>query len=1376
MKSLRTKLLLVFLLLSGTPLLFLAFMSVRSSMQAIQAEIENNLNSTADHELMQAESLIKEKKDDVTVLASTPDVVRALDRLALSFPEGTNSPAYLEDDKTFRPVLAHFKETWGFYDLFLISAKGDIVFSMLHEDDFGTNLKTGPYKESELAKAFDQAFAQRVTIASVFRAYTPSAGKYAAFVATPVFKEGDLIGAVALRLSTDALYDLAKDYTGLGETGEIVLALLDDNEAVFVTSLRHDPDAAFNRRVLIGSKDGQPIQEAVHGRNGSGLSIDYRGKEILAAWRFIPEFRWGMVVKIDTDEAFRAAYAQKSFTVLLCIATVVVVLAVGLIVSWRIAKPLNRVVAVVGRLANGECVDKVETVGRDEVGRLVKSVNVLIDSNQSIIDQANTIAEGDYSADMTPRSDQDELGIALNKMTENLRIVSAQNEKDRWLKTGQAELSDVMRGELDPSMLSKNVVSYLAKYLDAQVGVMYLSDGDGTLRLTGSYAFTQRKRLANTIKAGEGLVGQAALEKESISISEVPEDYVTVNSGLGEAAPRNLLATPVMLEGRVKGVLELGTFTRFNDTQIELLKLVSENIAISINSAQDREKMSKLLAQSQQQAEELQAQQEELRAANEELEEQTLALKRSEEELKAQSEELQASNEELEEKSQYLSQQKADIERKNRELEVVGREIEEKARDLELASKYKSEFLANMSHELRTPLNSLLILAKSLSNNDEGNLTDPQVESAKVIHEGGKDLLNLINDILDLSKVEAGRLNVHFEDVGLESIASHLRPQFDPVADHKGLQFRIEIGDDLPPTLKTDGQRVEQILKNLLSNALKFTHDGSVTLSIHRPDDKVRLRQRGLTAADAIAMSVIDTGIGVPEDRQRAIFEAFQQADGSTSRQFGGTGLGLAISRELAKLLGGEIQLRSRQGEGSTFTLYLPREPRDAPAGENAAEPATTSPVASSSMEAGNDEANRPLPVPSTAEFLPDDRRQIGAADKTILIIEDDVRFAGILVDLSRQRGYTCLVAGDGSSGLQLAFEHRPTGVILDLGLPDIDGLNVLSQLKHNLATRHIPVHVISARDESAASLCRGAIGHLTKPASAEDVDRAFSKIEHWLQTDVKEVLLVEDDQTLRTSLAGLIDNDGVEITAVGTGKEACQQVSTKRFDCVILDLGLPDMTGFELLRKLRDLRCGELPPVIVYTGRDLTREEHAELRTYTDRIVLKEADSEDRVLDEVSLFLHSVESFLPADQQKIIRMLHDPDEVFKDRKVLLVDDDMRNTYALSKVMQESGLRVVMADNGKLALEKLETEHDIELVVMDIMMPVMDGYEAMRAIRAQRRLEKLPIIALTAKAMPEDRAKCLNAGANDYLTKPVDVEKLLSLMRVWLFQQEPISV
>lgn len=1137
-------------------------------------------------------------------------------------------------------------------------------------------------------------------------------------------------------------------------------------------------------------------------------------------YRNYPGHNWALVVESDFDQLFAPFTALRNTILWISAAIAVAAFAVAAIFSLVLSRRIGRLRSVAAEMGLGNLGVRADVDAPDELGELAKSINQMAENEAIVARQANTIAQGDYSADITPRCDHDELsnsinrmaaslrdvvsqanaiaegdysttvsqrgendalGAALNKMTDNLRRTSAQNELNQWLKTGQTELSDLMRGVLDLPTLSRNVVTYLANYLGAQVGVMYVSDDGQTLRLTGSYAFSQRKQLTEEIPLGTGLAGQAALEQEIISISEVPADYIAVKSGLGESAPRHLVAVPIVHDGEVKGVVELGTLTSFDQHQHELLNLVTANIAIAVKSAQDRQTMKQLLQQSQKQAIELQKQQEELRASNEELEEQTEALKQSEERLKSQSEELRAINEELEEKSEYLTQQKARIEKKNRELEVVRQEIEEKARDLELASKYKSEFLANMSHELRTPLNSLLILAKSLADNDDGNLTDEQIESANIICDGGRELLNLINEILDLSKVEAGRLDVHFEDVSLASMVDRLRSQFSPLAEKKRIQLKTEVNQLLPETFISDGQRTEQILKNLLSNAIKFTSQGSVTLRVRRPADDVRFRQTALTPDNTIALSVVDTGIGIPADRQRAIFEAFSQADGSTSRKYGGTGLGLAIARKMSALLGGEIHLQSREGQGSTFTLYLPLQPQKQfpePAAGSllAPPPASTPQTAATASAPPYSSAVSPAAVGPIAEWMSDDRHGIAAGDKTVLIIEDDSRFAKILADLARQRGYKCLIAGDGSSGLQIAFEHHPTAIMLDLGLPDIDGLSVLDQLKHHLPTRHIPVHVVSGRDDQAAVLKRGAVGHLLKPADSEELADAFTRIETFLQTGVRKVLVVEDNESLRKSLVRLIAHQGIDIQAVGTGAEACEMLLESTFDGIILDLGLPDMTGFEFLRRLQKLPCEKTPPVVVYTGRDLTRQEHAELNRYTDSIVLKEADSEERVLDEVLLFLHSVESSLPGRQQQVVRMLHDPDQVLEGRKILLVDDDMRNTYALSNVLQKSGLDVVMADNGKLALEKLDEESDIDLVVMDIMMPVMDGYEAMRAIRSRPDCGKLPIIALTAKAMPEDRAKCLEAGANDYLTKPVDVEKLLSLMRVWLFQSKSAHV
>ncbi len=750
-----------------------------------------------------------------------------------------------------------------------------------------------------------------------------------------------------------------------------------------------------------------------------------------------------------------------------------------------------------------------------------------------------------------------------------------------------------------------------------------------------------------------------------------------------------------------------------------------------------------------------------------ELEKSEEELKMQQEELKASNEEIESSNEELEEKTRALEEQNSQIQQQSEELSESKRLIEEKANEVGRASKYKSEFLANMSHELRTPLNSLLILAKLLASNEEGNLTDEQVEEARVIYNGGLDLLGLINDILDLSKVEAGKLTVAADDVALDNIVGRMRQQFSPVSREKGVEFLITMTDDLPATLHTDAQRVEQILKNLLSNAFKFTEQGSVTLEVRRPDKSMELQRASLDYGNAIAFSVIDTGIGIEPSKFKDIFEAFQQEDGSIDRHYGGTGLGLTIARKFAHMLDGEIHVASQKGKGSRFTLVLPVMLTRAEAEE------TSTAWGDATTEVSRTEL-KTMPKTQMAEFIPDDRTRIGDKDKVLLIIEDDPAFAATLMKIARKRGYKCLAAGDGKTGLVLAVEQPVTAILLDLKLPDIDGMHVLDQLKHSLRTRHIPVHIISGRDEgNTLPLRKGAIGYLTKPVEKEAVEGALIKIESLLKSEIKHVLVVEDDEKTQIAVNNLLKKKDIHITIAGQGSVGLKRLEDTKFDCVILDLQLPDMTGFEWLERM-EKEAGEnaTPPVIIYTARELTEEENRQLSRYTGSIVIKGARSPERLLDEVTLFLHSVESTLSSDQQEIIRMQHNPDKVLQGRTLLLTDDDLRNTFALSKLLRKHGMNIVIADNGQMALDKLKENRSIELIIMDIMMPVMDGYQAMREIRAQRSLKEIPIIALTARAMPEEQNKCMAAGANDYLTKPVDIERLLTLLRVLLFKQE----
>ena len=997
-------------------------------------------------------------------------------------------------------------------------------------------------------------------------------------------------------------------------------------------------------------------------------------------------------------------------------------------------------------LARGDFSRKIDVEVKGEVQELKNNINAMVDSFTTIVKAANTIAEGNFAIEMPLRSEADQLGIALNTMTENLKRISEENENEAWIKTGQAGLNDRMRGEQDLLTLSKNIVSYLTKYLDGQVGVIYLAEKNydkKQLRMTGSYAFTQRKSLKTTFDFGEGLVGQAALEKEVIILSGIPGDYISVSSGLGEQKPRHILVQPFIIDGEVKGVIEIGSFKSFNDSQLELMRSVGENIAITTNSSLDREKMKDLLEESQRQSEELLKQQEKLQI---------------------QSKELQMANDDLESKTQDLEMQKED-------LQFSRVEVERKAQELELASKYKSEFLANMSHELRTPLNSLLILSKDLSDNNKGNLFKDQQKAASIIYEGGLNLLNLINDILDLSKVEAGKLQIHPEEVFIDSLVGNLQDQFEPLAKSKKLKFTIQCKKNAPDRIITDGQRLEQIIKNLLSNAIKFTEKGSVSVSIGKPDAKVTFREIILPRSEVLEISVKDSGIGIPEAKRMMIFEAFQQAEGGTSRQYGGTGLGLTISRELSRLLGGEIHIESTEEKGSIFTVYIPIDLTTAPIKElddaisYYREPKNAKSPKNEAMELADRKS-----VDILEAYIPDDRENLKVTEYSLLIINDDKVFAQIVKKIVQKFGYKLLFARDGKEGMKLAAQFQPNGILLNEPLSDMKGLIVLDHLKFNLNTRHIPVYFMAAVDQSREALGKGAMDFSLKPVSSREVENAIQKMEKLHRSLNKELLIIEDDEATLKAIKSILENKEVNISTATTGKDALNKLKAKRFDCIILDLNLPDITGFEILKKFKSSQEANNMPVVVYTGKELSKTEVKELHKFTDSIVIKGASSPELLLDEVSLFLHSDESKLSTRQKKIMAELHHPKHVLKDKKVLVVDDDGRNSYALSKALSDSGMKVVVADHGKMAIEKLEQEKDIDIVLMDVMMPIMDGYEATTRIRKNAAYKNLPIISLTAKAMPEDKAKSLEAGANDYLTKPVNIDKLLNIVRLWLYQ------
>lgn len=1046
-------------------------------------------------------------------------------------------------------------------------------------------------------------------------------------------------------------------------------------------------------------------------------------------------------------------------SVVVAILIILLILVIVISTIKEITHAITNIKSAADRMAIGEMQEKVSVATNDELGQLANSFNKMIESTKAFSMVADQIGEGNYQATVLVRSDADVLGKALHKMKDNLFRLSEENNLRTWLLTGNGELNNKIRGDKEVNILAEEVIIYLVHYLNGQIGALYLNN-NGMLTLAGSYAFQQRKNNKNSFRFGQGMVGQAALEKKPIIFSEIPKDYIKIHSGLGQTAPSNLIIFPFLYDGEVKGVIEIGSMRSFSDIDIQFLQLVSENIAIAFHSNESRSKLKDLLEETQRQAEELETQQEELRQSNEELHEKTDLLERSEAELKTQQDELQQTNEELEEKASLLEAQK-------QKLEEAKRVIELKARELEATSKYKSEFLANMSHELRTPLNSILILSQLLAENKNKALSEKELGFAKNIYNSGTDLLDLINEILDLSKVESGKMELDLGPVAITEIEEDISAMFTEMAKSKSIDFNITRDEKVVPSLKTDRQRLLQIIRNLLSNAFKFTEKGGkVTLNIHEVKNGVFFKNDQLRSVkDIIAFSVTDTGIGIPEGKLSIVFEAFQQADGSTKRKYGGTGLGLSISRELAHALGGEMQVESKEGKGSTFTLFLPAQ-------------FDASFIQSSEKEVVvKEQPQVPLALPPAIDIksdddedVKDDRHSLGAKDKVILILEDDFDFAQVLLDFVRERNYKGIIATQGNEGLSYARHYQPDAILLDVKLPGLDGVEVLKQLKNDPQLRHIPVQMISGYDRRKEGLALGAFDFIRKPVLKEDLKNALDRIENFINKKLKKLLVIEDNQQQNIAIRELIGNEDVKSVSAFSGEEGYEIMSREHFDCVIIDLGLPDMTGFALMEKIKSDKRLNRVPLIVYTGKDLSREENERLMLLADTVVLKTADSQERLLDETMLFLHRVESRLPKEKQQIIRNLHKTDEVLRGKKVLVVDDDIRNIYSLTNVLEEEGMTCYTAENGRKAIDRLQADPSIDMVLMDVMMPEMDGHEATRAIRKMDHLNKLPIIALTAKAMKGDREKCLKSGMSDYISKPINIEQLLSLMRVWLYQ------
>ncbi|MDM8560259.1 response regulator [Candidatus Parabeggiatoa sp. HSG14] len=1294
--KIRTKLLVVTLAMSLIPAMIIGVFSLFQNQDTLKNKTFSHLESVREIKKAQLEVLFAEQRGDMDILL---DVVANFNQNI--FKKSQSVPVnQLEDffasklTSKQEDFFANYIRQHNFYDLFFIHPDGQIFYTVKHELDYSTNILTGKYANSELGQLIPKVLKSKTFGMSDFAPYAPSFNKPAAFIAQPLLHNGTIELVVALQLSGTVINRIMQERTGMGNTGETYLVgkdkLMRSNS--YLDPIHHSLKASFTNPIK-GAVNTEASSNALSGETGKKIIKNYRNVSVLSAYTYINigDTTWAIIAEIDASEAFQPIKQFRRFLYIITLLMSIIILILLYRFTKHLTIPLLQVNSHLKTLAMGKIVeDDIDYSMKDEIGelvistctlkkaientiaqanaiatgnyssdvkllsqqdqlgqaltemthrlrnitaiseaiasgdssptkidvkgkqdRLAMSINIMLETRENVISQANQISKGDYTTNIIPRSDKDILGMALQNMTKTLHDISAENQKQNWLKTGQNQLSETMRGEWDIVLFSRKIITFLVKYLSVQIGVLYLyNEETEVLELTANYAFNKRKSLSETFKIGEGLVGQAALDREIISTTNIPEDYMRINSAIGDAIPRYLIIVPFIYEETLKGVIELGSFQEFSSTALEFMTIIMENIAIGINSTQSRSRMKKLLKQTQIQAEELISQQEELKQSNEELEEQAIVLRENEEKLQIQKEDLQ------------------DI---NLELNRTRCEIEKKAIELKKSSKYKSEFLATMSHELRTPLNSMLILSQQLAQNEEGNLTKHQVEAAQIVYNSGSDLLALINEILDLSKIEAGKMSIVVEKVWLSDIANIIIANFNPIADKKGLVLHVNIDKTLPEFIITDHQRLNQILKNLISNAIKFTTKGSINVDFHKPDTKIYLSRSDFALNKALAISVIDTGIGIPKDKQQEIFEAFQQIDGGISRKYGGTGLGLSISKELTKLLDGEIQLTSVEGEGSTFTIYIP---------ENIEKGKKENQIKEEQVKEDNlftqeqepllcSSKKKPFSLSSQENDIPlldmsDDRDNIEKKDRVILLIEDELEFAKILYQFCHKKGFKCLHAQESKIGLKLAKQYLPYAILLDSKLFKIDDRLTIDAFKENLKISHIPIHTISV----------------------------------------------------------------------------------------------------------------EMP-----------------------------------YLDEIALFLNSIVENIPATQKpKIISKPYDKKTLFKDKKILLVDDDMRNVYALSHILQKNEMEIYKAVNGKDALDILEKTPTIDLVIIDVMMPVMNGYETMQAIRTQKQFEHLPIIVLTAKAMKEDREKSITAGANDYLTKPVQIEQLFSLMRIWLYK------
>ena len=1224
----------------------------------------------------------------------------------------------LAEQNASEDLFSQYVKEKGLYDMFLISSDGTTFYSVGKKTDYQTNLIHGPLSQSSFGQLVQATLKSRSPGMSDFAPYRPSGTGQYAFMVTPIMVGHDIELLVALEISSLDLDKILNKREGMGKTGETFLVGKWNGRTRFRNDRLHQKGKA-------GYDVPKQINAIVHeAYDNVGMLVNNDGdKELVSHTKLaIPGLHWTLLATVDFREVQAPIQGLFQSIAQAALGLTVLVILIAFLTSRSIITPIYRLTATTKRIVDGDWSARVAVKSSDEMG---------------------------------------ELGTFFNQLAQFI-------EEQYWLQASLAQFAELIQKSASPKELSQQLISQLATVLEVGHGVVYVLKENGKkYKLQGSFGYQERKNVAHVFAEGESLMGQCVFEKKSILLTNAPENYVKISSGLGEAKPLTLLAVPISFQDKVLAVIEIASFNPITPIQRALLEKLAQMIGLGLENLFRHQRTQKLLVKTQAQAKALARQQELLKTNNEELQQQAQTLLASEEELHTQRVALQTANDKLQEKTEYLQKNQVD-------LESARAQLEEKAQALEQSSRYKSEFLANMSHELRTPLNSLLILSKSFATNEDGNLTEEQIESSRIIYGSGQDLLKLINDILDLAKIESGRMEIHPEDIVIRDWAETVKTQFGHVAKDKGLVLVVEIAEEVPEIIHTDPMKMQQILKNFISNACKFTSVGQVVIHIQPPprDRRVTPNEYRIVADSnqkkALSIGVSDTGIGIPEDKLGLIFEAFKQADGGTSRQYGGTGLGLSISRELALLLGGEIRLRSTVGEGSTFTLLLP-ETLDKTLPVKRSVPSKSSPEPKRRKK-DNLSASQPASQPVPPPFSEEDHQHLTPEEPLLLIIDNDPDFATLACHLFREKGLKCLIATGGCSAMDLAKRHKPKGIILALTSSDPGSMAILTLLKEEPSTRNIPVYITSAEEPSREALQKGAAGHLKKPVEPEAFAALIKKIEYFSGSSKRQVLVVEDDTQTCKIITDLLQGDTVAVMAVRTGEAAYRLLQEEPFDCMVLDLGLPDISGFELLKRLSQNEAIPNLPVIIYSGRELSREEHEKLVSLSDGVVIKGAHSEERLIADVTLFLHSRVDTLSAKQQAMLQKANDPQRLFQEKSVLVVDDDMRNAFAMKKTLRLKGFQVLIAANGRKALTLLEEHPNVDIVLMDIMMPEMDGYQTMQEIRKQERFQQLPILAVSAKAMLEDRKKCLDAGANDFIAKPVDMERLGLMLRFWLYR------